>query len=158
MTYEEAFSISERLGRDIVIKEIEKRNGKWEETPDRFNPVDIYSTAATGDIGVIEVKYRDNYSSEQIESFKDGKGYLLEKGKYDSLMSIYEASGYTPIYWVILDDIQLVWDLRNISDLTVYSDPYPNVTVTEKKYTKYKDSIYLKRYDTIREYPREDKE
>lgn len=138
------FDECEDIGRSFVEKYLDKWGYTYEETTDKFAPYDIKCTGNT-DIAAIEVKYRSAYTATQVDSFKDGKGHLIECHKYKGLMDLWEQSGFTPIYWMTYKDTDLVWDLR-YAPVEEDVDTYPTTTAIKGK-PKKRNVLYLKRKD-----------
>ena len=138
------FDACEIAGRSIVEDVLDGWGYKWNETLGKYDPFDIECTGDTG-IAAIEVKYRSAYTSTQIESFKGGKGHLIECHKYQDLMDAYRLSGYTPIYWVTYSDRHIVWDLR-YAEVKEAIDTYPTTTAIDGE-NKERKVLYLQRDD-----------
>lgn len=143
------FDACELAGRSIVRGIIEGMSGKVEETASKFDSIDIFATAVTGDIGAVEVKLRSGYTSYDID---DMGGHILEFTKWKALMDAWENSGYTPTYWMAYSDrVCLVWDLRDIKNPKFETRRYPSTTAVKGNDTD-KRVTYLKREDAKREY------
>ena len=138
------FTECEEVGRRIVEDVLDSWGYTWEETVGKYDQYDIRCTGNTG-IAAIEVKYRSAYTASQIESFKNGKGHLIECHKYDGLMNLWEHSGMTPIYWMTYADEHLVWDLR-YTEPTISIDTYPTTTAIRGD-DKERSVLYLDRKD-----------
>ena len=79
----------------------------YEFTKGKFDSVDCFATASTGQRFAIELKNRD-ISIDKYDT------YLLELHKYNALMIAYEESGYTPLFRVYFQDGVLTWDISKI--------------------------------------------
>lgn len=99
----------EDRGRTKLVEDF--KNSKcemiYEFTKGKFDSVDCFATASTGDKYAIEIKNRD-ISIDKYDT------YLLELHKYNALMIAYEESGYTPLFRVYFQDGVLTWDISKI--------------------------------------------
>ena len=99
----------EDRGRKKLVEDI--KNSKcemiYEFTKGKFDSVDCFATASTGQRFAIELKNRD-ISIDKYDT------YLLELHKYNALMIAYEESGYTPLFRVYFQDGVLTWDISKI--------------------------------------------
>ena len=106
------FQIAELKGRDLFEKALLGSGiTDYEFTDGRYDRVDVFFTADTlAYCG--EIKYR-KYPSTQ--SFFQTEGVVLEKNKYDDMMSLHHRSGYTPVYiHIFSDDICAMYDISNV--------------------------------------------
>ena len=99
----------EDRGREKLVEDF--KNSKcemiYEFTKGKFDSVDCFATASTGDKYAIEIKNRDI----SIDKYDD---VMMELHKYNALMIAYEESGYTPIFRVYYKDGVLTWDISKI--------------------------------------------
>ena len=99
----------EDRGRKKLVEDF--KNSKcemiYEFTQEKFDSIDCFATASTGDKYAIEIKNRDI----SIEKYDD---VMLELHKYNALMVAYEESGYTPLFRVYFQDGVLTWDISKI--------------------------------------------
>ena len=99
----------EEKGRRKLIEDFNNADCEmiYEFTKGKFDSIDCFATASTGDKYAIELKDRDisigKYST-----------YLLEMKKYNALMAAYIDSGYTPLFRVYFQDGVLTWDISKI--------------------------------------------
>ena len=99
----------EDRGRTKLVEDF--KNSKcemiYEFTKGKFDSIDCFATASTGDKYAIEIKNRD-ISIDKYDT------YLLELHKYNALMIAYVYSGYTPLFRVYFQDGVLTWDISKI--------------------------------------------
>lgn len=79
----------------------------YEFTKGKFDSIDCFATASTGQKYAVEIKDRD------ISIYKYDT-YLLEMKKYNALMDAHIYSGYTPLFRVYFQDGVLTWDISKI--------------------------------------------
>ena len=99
----------EDRGRKKLVEDFKnsKCEIEYEFTKGKFDSVDCFATASTGDKFAIEIKNRDI----SIDKYND---VMLELHKYNALMIAYEESGYTPLFRVYFQDGVLTWDISKI--------------------------------------------
>ena len=99
----------EDRGRTKLVEDFKnsKCEIEYEFTKGKFDSVDCFATASTGDKYAIEIKNRD-ISIDKYDT------YLLELHKYNALMIAYVYSGYTPLFRVYFQDGVLTWDISKI--------------------------------------------
>ena len=99
----------EDKGRTKLVEDFKNSEHEieYEFTKGKFDSIDCFATASTGDKFAIELKNRDI----SIEKYDD---VLLELHKYNALMIAYEESGYTPLFRVYFQDGVLTWDISKI--------------------------------------------
>ena len=99
----------EDRGRTKLVEDFKNSKCKieYEFTQEKFDSIDCFATASTGDKYAIELKNRDI----SIDKYDD---VLLELHKYNALMIMYEESGYTPLFRVYYKDGKLTWDISKI--------------------------------------------
>ena len=99
----------EDRGRTKLVEDFKnsKCEIEYEFTKGKFDSVDCFATASTGDKYAVEIKNRDI----SIDKYDD---VMLELHKYNALMIAYEESGYTPLFRVYFQDGVLTWDISKI--------------------------------------------
>ena len=99
----------EEKGRKKLLEDFKnsKCEIEYEFTKGKFDSVDCFATACTGDKYAIEIKNRDI----SIDKYDD---VLLELHKYNALMVAHIESGYTPLFRVYFQDGKLTWDISKI--------------------------------------------
>ena len=99
----------EDRGREKLVKDFKnsKCEIEYEFTKGKFDSIDCFATASTGDKFAIELKNR-NIPLDKYDT------YLLELHKYNALMVAYIESGYTPLFRVYFQDGVLTWDISKI--------------------------------------------
>ena len=80
---------------------------EYEFTKGKFDSIDCFATASTGDKYAIEIKNRDI----PLDKYDD---VMMELHKYNALMIAYIYSGYTPLFRVYYKDGVLTWDISKI--------------------------------------------
>ena len=102
----------EDKGRTKLVEDF--KNSKcemiYEFTKGKFDSIDCFATASTGQRFAIELKNRDI----SIDKYDD---VLLELHKYNALMVAYEKSGYTPIFRIYYKDGKLSYNLLQLKDI-----------------------------------------
>ena len=99
----------EDKGRKKLVEDFKnsKYEIEYEFTKGKFDSIDCFATASTGDKYAVEIKNRD-ISIDKYDT------YLLELHKYNALMIAYEESGYTPLFRVYFQDGVLTWNIPKI--------------------------------------------
>ena len=99
----------EDKGRTKLVEDFNNADCEmiYEFTKGKFDSIDCFATASTGQRFAIELKNRDI----SIDKYDD---VLLELHKYNALMIMYEESGYTPLFRVYYKDGKLTWDISKI--------------------------------------------
>ena len=102
----------EDKGRKKLIEDFNNADCEmiYEFTKGKFDSIDCFATASTGDKYAIELKDRDI----SIGKYDD---VMLELHKYNALMIAYEESGYTPIFRVYYKDGKLTYNLLQLKDI-----------------------------------------
>ena len=102
----------EDKGRKKLIEDFNNADCEmiYEFTKGKFDSIDCFATASTGDKYAIELKDRDI----SIDKYDD---VLLELHKYNALMIAYEESGYTPIFRIYYKDGKLSYNLLQLKDV-----------------------------------------
>ena len=102
----------EDKGRKKLLEDF--KNSKcemiYEFTQGKFDSIDCFATASTGQRFAIELKNRDI----SIDKYDD---VMLELHKYNALMIAYEESGYTPIFRIYYKDGKLSYNLLQLKDI-----------------------------------------
>ena len=102
----------EDRGRKKLVEDF--KNSKcqmiYEFTKGKYDSIDCFATASTGDKYAIEIKNRD-ISLDKYDT------YLMELHKYNALMVAYEESGYTPIFRIYYKDGKLSYNLLQLKDV-----------------------------------------
>lgn len=108
MTYKEY----ETKGRKKLKAEFDNAECEmmYEFTNERYDSIDCFATACTGQRYAIEIKDRD------ISIDKYNK-IMLEVIKYDALMTAYKESGYTPVFRVYYRDGELTWNVSKLKNV-----------------------------------------
>lgn len=99
----------EDKGRQKLVEDFNNADCEimYEFTNERYDSIDCFATAATGDKYAIEIKNRDI----SIDKYDD---VMLELHKYSALMIAYVESGYTPIFRVYYKDGKLTYNLLQL--------------------------------------------
>ena len=102
----------EENGRSKLVEDFKnsKHEIEYEFTKGKYDSVDCFATASTGQKFAIELKNRDI----SIDKYDD---VMLELHKYNALMIAYEESGYTPIFRVYYKDGKLTYNLLQLKDV-----------------------------------------
>lgn len=102
----------EDKGRTKLVEDFKnsKHEIEYEFTKGKFDSIDCFATASTGDKYAVEIKNRDI----SIDKYDD---VMLELHKYNALMIAYEESGYTPIFRVYYKDGKLTYNLLQLKDV-----------------------------------------
>lgn len=99
----------EDRGRRKLIEDFNNADCEmiYEFTKGKFDSIDCFATASTGEKFAIELKNR-NIPLDKYDT------YLLELHKYNALMAAHIYSGYTPLFRVYFQDGKLTWDISKI--------------------------------------------
>ena len=102
----------EDKGRAKLVEDFKnsKHEIEYEFTKGKFDSIDCFATASTGQKFAIELKNRDI----SIDKYDD---VMLELHKYNALMIAYEESGYTPIFRIYYKDGKLSYNLLQLKDV-----------------------------------------
>lgn len=102
----------EDKGRSKLVEDFKnsKHEIEYEFTKGKYDSIDCFATASTGDKYAVEIKNRDI----SIDKYDD---VMLELHKYNALMIAYEESGYTPIFRVYYKDGKLTYNLLQLKDV-----------------------------------------
>ena len=99
----------EDRGRTKLVEDFKNSEHEieYEFTKGKFDSIDCFATASTGQRFAIELKNRDI----PLDKYDT---YLLELHKYNALMAAHIYSGYTPLFRVYFQDGVLTWDISKI--------------------------------------------
>ena len=102
----------EDRGRTKLVEDFKNSEHEieYEFTKGKFDSIDCFATASTGDKFAIEIKNRDI----SIDKYDD---VMLELHKYNALMIAYEESGYTPVFRIYYKDGKLSYNLLQLKDI-----------------------------------------
>ena len=99
----------EDRGRKKLVEDF--KNSKcemiYEFTKGKYDSIDCFATASTGQRFAVELKNRNI----PLDKYDD---VMLELHKYNALMIAYEESGHTPLFRVYFQDGVLTWDISKI--------------------------------------------
>lgn len=102
----------EDKGRRKLVEDF--KNSKcemiYEFTKGKYDSIDCFATASTGEKFAIEIKDRDI----SLDKYDD---VMLELHKYNALIIAHEESGYTPIFRVYYKDGKLSYNLLQLKDI-----------------------------------------
>ena len=100
----------EDKGRTKLVEDFNNADCEmiYEFTKGKYDSVDCFATASTGQKFAIELKNRDI----SIDKYDD---VMMELHKYNALMIAYIYSGYTPLFRVYFQDGVLTWDISKIN-------------------------------------------
>ena len=135
----------EEKGRKKLIEDFNNADCEmiYEFTKGKFDSIDCFATASTGDKYAIELKDRDI----SIDKYDD---VMLELHKYNALMIAYEESGYTPIFRIYYKDGKLSYNLLQLKDI---ENRVEEMTCAESTFNYYhkriKKIILLKKEEAI---------
>ena len=134
----------EDKGRTKLVEDFKnsKCEIEYEFTKGKFDSVDCFATASTGDKYAIELKNRDI----SIDKYDD---VLLELHKYNALMITYEESGYTPLFRVYFQDGVLTWDISKIDVNDRVEEMLCAESTFNYSHKKIKKIIMLKKEEAI---------
>ena len=99
----------EENGRTKLVEDFNNADCEieYEFTKGKYESLDCFATASTGQKFAIELKNRDI----SIDKYDD---VMLELHKYNALMAAHIYSGYTPLFRVYYKDGVLTWDISKI--------------------------------------------
>lgn len=102
----------EDRGRSKLLEDFNNADCEieYEFTKGKYDSIDCFATASTGEKFAIEIKNRDI----SIDKYDD---VMLELHKYNALMIAYEESGYTPIFRIYYKDGKLSYNLLQLKDV-----------------------------------------
>ena len=102
----------EDRGRSKLLEDFNNADCEieYEFTKGKYDSIDCFATASTGDKYAIEIKNRDI----SIDKYDD---VMLELHKYNALMIAHEESGYTPIFRIYYKDGKLSYNLLQLKDV-----------------------------------------
>ena len=134
----------EDKGRTKLVEDFKnsKCEIEYEFTKGKYDSVDCFATASTGDKYAIEIKNRDI----SIDKYDD---VMLELHKYNALMIAYIYSGYTPLFRVYFQDGVLTWDISNIDAENRVEEMLCAESTFNYSHKKIKKIIMLKKDEAI---------
>ena len=102
----------EDKGRKKLVEDFENSKCEmiYEFTKGKYDSIDCFATASTGQRFAIEIKNRDI----PLDKYDD---VMLELHKYNALMIANVESGYTPIFRVYYKDGKLTYNLLQLKDV-----------------------------------------
>lgn len=106
----------------------------YEFTDKKYDSIDCFATACTGERFAIEIKNRDI-------SINKYNQILLEKVKYDALIDAYNK-GYRPLYRCYFKDGVITWDLSLI-DIENRVEQMPCAASTQDYGHKVKKNVIM---------------
>lgn len=141
------FDKAEEKGRRVIENLIKNRcvNYEFQSTSSK---IDLFVTGLT-DMAAIEIKDRERYTAEQVESFG---GMYIKETKYNSLTAT-TLSGYKPIFCTIYSDIIAMWDLSNLK--LEFHDEYLDNTCVMDTGQSYQSVSFLHIDDAVATYKTE---
>ena len=135
----------EDRGRTKLVEDFKnsKCEIEYEFTNERYDSIDCFATASTGDKYAIEIKNRDI----SIDKYDD---VMLELHKYNALMIAYEESGYTPVFRIYYKDGKLSYNLLQLKDIENRVEEMPCAESTfNYEHKVVKKIIMLKKEEAI---------
>ena len=142
----------EDKGRTKLVEDFKnsKHEIEYEFTKGKYDSVDCFATASTGDKYAIEIKNRDI----SIDKYDD---VMMELHKYNALMIAYEESGYTPLFRVYYKDGMLTWDISKIDVENRVEEMSCAESTFNYEHKRIKKIILLKKEEAINVKKRSDK-
>ena len=135
----------EDRGRKKLVEDFKNSEHEieYEFTKGKFDSIDCFATASTGDKYAIEIKNRDI----SIDKYDD---VMLELHKYNALMVAYEESGYTPVFRIYYKDGKLSYNLLQLKDVENRVEEMPCAESTfNYEHKVVKKIIMLKKEEAI---------
>ena len=134
----------EDKGRKKLVEDFNNADCEieYEFTKGKYDSIDCFATASTGDKYAIELKNRDI----SIDKYDD---VLLELHKYNALMVAHEESGYTPLFRVYFQDGVLTWDISKIDINDRVEEMKCTQTTVDYGHKVVKKIILLKKEEAI---------
>ena len=135
----------EEKGRQKLVEDFNNADCEmiYEFTKGKYDSIDCFATASTGDKYAIEIKNRDI----SIDKYDD---VMLELHKYNALMIAHEESGYTPIFRIYYKDGKLSYNLLQLKDVENRVEEMPCAESTfNYEHKKIKKIILLKKEEAI---------
>ena len=135
----------EHNGRQKLVEDFNNADCEieYEFTKGKYDSIDCFATASTGDKFAIEIKNRDI----SIDKYDD---VMLELHKYNALMIAHEESGYTPIFRIYYKDGKLSYNLLQLKDVENRVEEMPCAESTfNYEHKKIKKIILLKKEEAI---------
>lgn len=134
----------EDKGRTKLVEDFKnsKHEIEYEFTKGKYDSIDCFATASTGDKYAVEIKNRDI----SIDKYDD---VMLELHKYNALMIAYIYSGYTPLFRVYFQDGVLTWDISKIDISGRVEEMSCAESIFNYEHKKIKKIIMLKKEEAI---------
>ena len=134
----------EEKGRQKLVEDFNNADCEieYEFTKGKYDSIDCFATASTGDKYAIEIKNRDI----SIDKYDD---VMLELHKYNALMIAHEESGYTPLFRVYFQDGVLTWDISKIDVENRIEEMKCAESTFNYEHKKIKKIILLKKEEAI---------
>ena len=134
----------EEKGRQKLVEDFNNADCEmiYEFTKGKYDSIDCFATASTGDKFAIEIKNRDI----SIDKYDD---VMLELHKYNALMIAHEESGYTPLFRVYFQDGVLTWDISKIDVENRIEEMKCAESTFNYEHKKIKKIILLKKEEAI---------
>ena len=134
----------EEKGRQKLVEDFNNADCEmiYEFTKGKYDSIDCFATASTGDKFAIEIKNRDI----SIDKYDD---VMLELHKYNALMLAHEESGYTPLFRVYFQDGVLTWDISKIDAENRIEEMKCAESTFNYEHKKIKKIILLKKEEAI---------
>ena len=134
----------EDKGRSKLVEDFKnsKHEIEYEFTKGKYDSIDCFATASTGDKYAVEIKNRDI----SIDKYDD---VMLELHKYNALMIAYIYSGYTPLFRVYFQDGVLTWDISKIDISGRVEEMSCAESIFNYEHKKIKKIIMLKKEEAI---------
>lgn len=127
------FSECEQIGRYKFLQQISGTCKNIIFTENQYDNVDVF-WEHNDTLNVGEIKYRNNYTSDNKYIVKQGA--VIEKTKYDALKHYKEVSGVTPYYIMIFADEKMtIWNLNKMTNIEFKNEAnkYPKTTCGSNK-------------------------
>ena len=142
----------EDKGRKKLIEDFNNADCEmiYEFTKGKFDSIDCFATASTGQKFAIELKNRDI----SIDKYDD---VMLELHKYNALMVAYIDSGYTPLFRVYFQDGVLTWDISKIDAENRVEEMLCAESTFNYDHKRIKKIIMLKKEEAINDKKRSNK-
>ena len=142
----------EDKGRTKLVEDFNNADCEieYEFTKGKFDSIDCFATASTGQKFAIEIKNRDI----SIDKYDD---VMLELHKYNALMIAYIDSGYTPLFRVYFQDGVLTWDISKIDAENRVEEMLCAESTFNYDHKRIKKIIMLKKEEAINDKKRSNK-
>ena len=143
----------EDRGRRKLIEDFNNADCEmiYEFTKGKFDSIDCFATASTGQKFAVEIKDRDI----PLDKYDD---VMMELHKYNALMIASEESGYTPIFRIYYKDGKLSYNLLQLKDIENRVEEMPCAESTfNYEHKIIKKIIMLKKEEAINDKKRSGK-